>query len=211
MNVYFDQKRQEKLNEGGSRAHRWLKGSYDDAVQYYNFLEHPELIRTVLEDFQPFDHHKAIQTFYDLIEWLNSSESELETNDCAFEFEASKTEFMPDKLEAHGRVMVFMRDYMLNLNKQNADFIMNNLGNQLQQNDTEFEFGYIGFAFCPTLFNSLPEPYDQAPSGVLSIYFWAWGDTDEETFENLDRVFNNLTIALKKTNQLFSNALRKMN
>lgn len=209
MNVYFDESRHAQLHDTGARNHRWIKGAKDEAIQYYNFLEQPELIREVLEDFRPYDRYAAIQTFYGLIEWLNGPESLLETNDCGFRLQESKTEFMPNKREAEGRLMVFLRDYMLNLQKQNADFMMNHLGNQLQTRDVDFVPGCIGFAYCPTLFNSLPEPYDKAPSGVLTVYFWAWGDTDDEAFANLDRVFKNLTTAFKATNDILRSAFNK--
>jgi hypothetical protein len=37
MNVYFDQSRHEKLHEGESRNHRWVKETDDDSIRYYNF------------------------------------------------------------------------------------------------------------------------------------------------------------------------------
>jgi len=80
MNIYYD-KRFEKEVSG---FHPYKGGAYSPDVQYYDFKAYPELISTVLEDYVEWSDCKAIQTFYDLLRWLNGPDSLLESSDCAF-------------------------------------------------------------------------------------------------------------------------------
>lgn len=210
MKIYHDQGRQEDLHQTGARHHPWSVGSYDENVRYYDFVRRPSLVREVLEDFLPYDEYPAIQTFYDLLYWLNGRDSILETNDSGFDFGDSKTTWMPDKKEAEGRWMVFLRDKRLNLDARIVNDLGQTLWNQIEAIDPEFELGYIGFAYCPTIFSELEPPLNRVSTSILTIYFWAWGDTDEEAFENLDRLFANLFAAFRATNELGKTHLRSV-
>jgi hypothetical protein len=193
MRIYFDDHRTKTLHKGGARNHRWTKGTYDENVRYYNFIESPELIRTNLEDFQPYDKYPGIQRFYEMLEWINGRESVFESNDCLLRFhENTKTLWMKKKFEIEGRVMIFLRDHRLNLDPGMVETYMNMLGFEIQEIDPQFDYGNFSFAFCPTAFNELPMPLGKQLTQILSITFWAWGDDEAETFDNLDRVFKNL-------------------
>jgi len=49
-----------------------------------DFKKNPELILHSLEDLTPYKKWAFAETFYSLIEWINSPKSLLESNDCSF-------------------------------------------------------------------------------------------------------------------------------
>ena len=66
--------------EQDRRSHPWGKTAYNERAGFYsNFIQHPELITEVLEDFKPHEDKKAIQTFYTFLKWINGAESAFET------------------------------------------------------------------------------------------------------------------------------------
>jgi hypothetical protein len=67
------------------RQHPWTTSVHDKKGLYYDFNKHPELIKTSLEEFLLYEKYPAIEECYKLIEWLNGSDSFLETNDARLE------------------------------------------------------------------------------------------------------------------------------
>lgn len=201
MRIYHDEIRTKKLHSTGIRNHPWLRGTNHPEHRYYNFVEQPDLIETSLEDFMPFADMQAVQTFYQMLRWLNSADSILETNDTALSYhENTKTLWMKKKYEAEGRVMFFYRDHKLNLNHNNIEALAETLWNEIVDVDPDFNFGNFSYASCPTAFIGLEPPLDKQSTVILTIYYWAWGNTKEETFAHLDRTFKNLYAAFKNTN-----------
>jgi hypothetical protein len=188
------------------RVHPYLDAEYDERVRYHNFRETPELIREKLEDFKPFEPQQAVKTFYELVEWINGPESELESNDCAFT--GPKTNISVNsskkKMECKGRLMVFFRRLPNNLNTDTMKWLLNATGAYIERTDEQtWQDGIVGLSFMKTAFAALNNQIGEE----LVLRFWAFGDTEQEVFDNLDRLFRNLLTALEGVSKEVSKAL----
>lgn len=97
------------------RNHPYDGAKYDSRVKHYDFVQHPELIRQVLEDFKPREQYQSIELFYQLLEWINGSGSIFESSDCRLEApKENPHKNIPYDLALQGRLMVFFRDIKLN-------------------------------------------------------------------------------------------------
>ena len=93
------------------RSHPWHGSSLDARARYLDLTAAPELIRTALEDFEPFRRYPATEEFYALLERVNHPKSLLESNDCAFTGpHPIETPGVKASLECSGRVMLLYRD-----------------------------------------------------------------------------------------------------
>jgi hypothetical protein len=64
---------------------------------------------------QKWATYPATETFYRLLEWLNGSESVLESNDSAFSGATATTSTQPSKrLQCSGRLILLYRNVILN-------------------------------------------------------------------------------------------------
>lgn len=192
---------------GPVRTHPYIDAENNESFKYYDFRANPELIRQKLEDFKPYDSHEAIQTFYRLLEWLNSEDSILESNDCAASLVKANIsiESSSKKLESKGRLMIFYRYPKMNIYRDNTQMLLEATKHYLEHIDPDFHDGAIGLSFFETAF----EEIGNAIGKELVIQFWAFGDTEEETYENLNRLFNNLLTALKGVSNEAMVAIRK--
>ncbi|MEN9579916.1 MAG: hypothetical protein RJA70_2925, partial [Pseudomonadota bacterium] len=154
-----------------------------------------ELIRTSLEDFEPFRRYPAIDSFYSLLERINHPSSMLESNDCAFTGpHASETPAVKAALECSGRVMLLYRDLEQNAGKTRMSWLNTALLQQLAQLDPRFTLGMIGTTLVPVRFLSLPANAQEGEQ--LMISFWAFGDSEAGVMQSLARVFKNVSHAL---------------
>ena len=179
------------------RSHPWTVATADSANRYLDFKESPALIRTCLEDFLPWSTWPAVERFYDIVEWLNGPDSILESNDCAFSGpSASATPQFAKTLEATGRLMVLWRTLPLNLVRANTDRLKDVLHRQLNENDTELEFGVVGITVFPVRYITLPEKDGPQLGFQLILSFWAWGDDEPDVMANLERTVSGIGRAL---------------
>ena len=180
---------------------------------YVDFTEHPERIETSLEDFRPFAHVNAIQVFYNFLRWMNGAESLLLTADCAFR---SPREHQDDnshlKLCAHGRVFVLFRHLPFNSSPQHADWLCGKMMHELTTEDSNLlaSQGVVAATKQPALQTAISEgvwhgedqfevpPNDPGFGHHLMLTFWAYGDSETEAFENLERVFLNIWSASRQ-------------
>ena len=181
------------------RTHPWTDTTGDAACRYYDLVSEPELIRTALEDFRPWHHYRAVQSLYELLEWLNAPSSSLESNDCAFSPPyASNVPQLGKSLECEGRVMILYRDIELNLSRRRVEGLRTGLHLCLEALDPDFELGLIGTMIPPVLYID-PVSRGRQLGQQLMISFWAWGDSEEEVMNNLERVMENLRQALEES------------
>jgi hypothetical protein len=208
--------------EIGIRHQPWSTAEHDETEKYYDFRQHPELIREVLEDYKPWDIYKSVQDFYSLIEWLNSSESPFETNDCAFAGikENKQRELAPKKFVAAGRLMVFFKDEQLNVSPDRKafyrpasmdimkpDYEVSKPLNWLTQQSSEeinrqhpaAEWNCIGIEIYSVFYDNAKGTNDEKLGYELSYKFWSWGDTDEEVMENFGLVVDTLKQTFRNT------------
>jgi hypothetical protein len=182
------------------RSHPWTNSAGDAACRYYDLVREPELIRTALEDFRRLSHYPAVQSLYELLEWLNAPTSSLETNDCAFSPpEASDVPQLAKALQCEGRLMILFRDLELNLSLPRVEALRTRLHLCLEALDTDFELGVVGTTVCPVLYIDLPGSRERQLGHQLMISFWAWGDSEAEVMDNLERLVGNLRQALLKS------------
>jgi hypothetical protein len=184
---------------GPVRVHPYEKSDYDANVQYYDFGRYPELIRLKLEDFKAWGKYPAVDAFYQLLEWIRSDLSVFESNDCALQGPAQNTltKASSKKFNCAGRLMIFYRSLGANLQPDTVNSLLEATGFYLQHTDEHFTDGQVGLSFFDTAFEALQNRIGKE----LVIEFIAFGDTEEECFANLNRVFVNIRYALQRVNE----------
>lgn len=191
MNAYRDH----RFESRPSGFHPYDGAEYSSRVQYYDFKASPELILSVLEDFNPWASYQAVQTFFELVGWLNGPESLLESNDCAFGGPRPETDNRWEKaLIVSGRIMIFYRSLVLNELIQNALQLNEAVLHYLSALEPELtrQEASIGTSIVQTRYTG---PHRDGYR--LQVSFWAWGNTDDEAFENLNRLFRALLTCLQ--------------
>lgn len=178
------------------RSHPWVDSESNPAHRYYNFRSSPELIRSSIEDMQEWNAYPATETFYRLLEWLNGPESVFESNDCAFSGATASTQ-APKRLQCSGRLMMLYRDLTSNTSPEQVLWLTNAAAQALNQLDPAFEDGAIGATIMSVRFTTLPGPQERQRGQQLMLSFWAWGEQEPEAMTNLDRIFRNVTVALR--------------
>jgi len=189
-----------ELSDGAApRAHPWTDAASNSGSRYHDFKARPELVRTSVEDFTPWQGSAAVETFYRLLDWLNARDGAFESNDCAF----TGPDDNPDPAflkaqECSGRVMILYRDLPTNLALLHVERLESAVQRHLAKIDPEFEWGAVGTTIMRTQYVTLPLPEEGQLGFQLMLSFWAWGDGPEETMAHLERVFVNLSRALRE-------------
>ncbi len=179
------------------RSHPWLASVENPEAQYYDLRATPALIRSSLEDLLPWNRFTAVDSFYALLEQLNHAKSALESNDCAFTGPHANDDMtIPKALQCSGRVMVLFRALERNTDDARAAWLKNELLVELSEFDSAFQWGAVGTTRIPVRYLALPE--GQQLGSQLMISFWAWGDREADTMQNLARVIKNLARALRR-------------
>jgi hypothetical protein len=201
MLVYHDQS-EEAHAAGNGRYIPYSETSFDGDGAYYNFLLHPELIPTSLEDFTPFQHRPAVRRFYEMLAWMNGPVSILESTDCLLRPPAANA--TPSlgggaSLQVIGRVVFIYRDHALNTSDDHFYRLIDELHSALASVDQGWKMGACGYARYPAHFVALASEPKEGVSigGEVCVRFWAWGNTEDECFANLDRLFGNLDSAVR--------------
>jgi len=181
------------------RSHPWLGAENSPEAQYYDLTAAPALIRSSLEDLLPWRRFAAVESFYVLLEQLNHPKSALESNDCAFSGpHANEDPTIPKALQCCGRVMVLFRALERNTDDSLVAWLKNELHLELSPVDSAFRWGVVGTTSIPVRYLALPEVDRQQLGWQLMISFWAWGDDESDTMQNLARVLKNLSRALRR-------------
>jgi len=180
-----------------ARSHPWSGSSTDPHARYYDFTESPQLISSALEDFVPWAHYGAVHTFYALLQRLNHPRGKLASSDCELSGPHPNEEPEVPKAQAcSGRLMLLFRALERNTDEQSLEALKDALHRQLYEQDEAFQWGMVGTTLVPTRYLALPN--DQQLGNQLMISFWAWGNDEADTMSNLDRLFTNLSHALRQ-------------
>lgn len=180
------------------RAHPWVDADGDPRHRYHDLRRHPEHIRTRMEDLVPWRDHPAIETFFQLLEWLNGPGSVLESNDCAFSGPSANVgphSALP--IEVSGRLMVLFRELGRNLRSEEVQALTQHVARALSVADPSLDAAVIGASVVEVQFTDLPGPPARQQGSQLMLSFWAWGDDDAQAYRNLDRTLTNLGGALR--------------
>ncbi len=147
----------------------------------------------------PWARYPAIEAFYALLERLNHPQSVLESNDCAFSGPAMNEEpAMHKRLQCSGRLMILFRSLARNTLPSEVDALRGRLHRDLSVADPTFRWGIVGTSVVPVRFLALQESQGSDLGAQLMISFWAWGDSETDTMQNLGRVFKALGHALRR-------------
>lgn len=206
------------------REHPWTHS--EDAVEetYVDFKEHPELVEDVLRSFKPWDAYEGIQRFYDMIRWLNSLESRLETNDCRFDGVEKNVQedTFPKKLVGRGSVMLFYRGLQHNISPLSREWVekgcyfdssqtlppgdgairlRDTCKHYLSQTNPQFQWGAVEISLFTTHYGTLPLPSEDQFGHEVLFKFWVWGNDEVETMTNLKELVFTVWESLKLVSQ----------
>jgi len=180
------------------RSHPWTVNQHNTNERYYDFKTHPHLVSDVLEDFTPWSNWAAIQEFFKLVVWVNSPDSELESNDCAFGGICANTNGnFAKSLQCHGRIMLLYRYLELNSSPENINWLEDALSYYLNQLQPDLEFGAIGSSQLPVHYLDLITDGNEANGNQIILSFWCWGDSEAEVMANLHLLIQALWQALQ--------------
>jgi hypothetical protein len=181
-----------------ARSHPWDVTSYaDGGGAYYNFVERPELIPKVLEDFLPFAGRPAVRRFYQLLWDLNAADAPFESNDCALlEPVANTNALFRYALEASGRLEIFYREQHINTHRDSVLWLSRMLQLYLQLTDAGFDKAVVTITAAPTEYAFVTDPY--GPGYRLRLTFHAYGNDEDEVWDSLDRVFAGMAQAIER-------------
>jgi len=217
--------------EEGLRTQPWTSAERDENERYYNFRQHPELIYEVLEDYKPWDHYEAIQLFYGLLAWVNGPESRFESNDCAFHGPADnfQKDRFPKELMCSGRLMFFFRELTFNLSVDSRQVVIidqrrpprysanllfqwfvNRSMELIDQLHQETRWACVAPELSPVRYDDAPASPEDRFGYQLSFGFWAWGDDEQETMENLSAAVDTILQVLKTTSDELPAAIQNI-
>ncbi len=176
------------------RRHPWIDAASGPNARYRDFVKRPELISEVLEDFRPFAKFQAIQSFYNLLRWLNGADSPFETNDCGLcppRIDSQTPDiirhiFDSDPVVLHGRLTILYRSLAFNTLMPYVQWLTTNIHDTLRDRVPNFPAAvFVGT--WPHLFAAIDRTGD-----VVSLRFWAWGSDERIAMQNLGAIFGNL-------------------
>lgn len=194
------------------RLHPYIASREGDSG-FVDFIKHPELIETSLEDFIPFANTKAIQTFYNFLRWANGNSSIFATSDCALRPPAPHHDNNSTlSLRIISRVVLLYRDIHLNSSEVHSNLLYNNLMEKINAVERTLSSNYavIGFskfpvlqtAIAPERFNAVDGTFDAVYNDPafghhLTLSIFVYGNTEKSVFGTLERVFCNIWSACR--------------
>ena len=211
MKVYYDKSR----TRPEPRLHPY-RASGPGQSGFVDFTKRPELIETALEDFRPFAPTAAVKAFYDFLRWINGPASQLATCDCVLRAPTPNHDTNSKRgLCVHGRVFLLYRELRFNASIERSDWLCGKMMTELGAIDAGLAANeaVVGFTKNPTLQVAISKGVPDGAGGFevgandpgfghhLTLTFWAYGDTEAESFEKLERVFRNIRSAAERVSE----------
>jgi hypothetical protein len=187
------------------RAHPWSSAVLDDSQVYVDFKANPKLIRTSLEDFNPFKGEPFVERFFSLLEWLNGPSSLLESNDSAFRglVENTTDKQFPYSRKCQGRLMILYRDIAENCQPKSIEWLMKSMGASVEAINPSFRAGAIGLSRVGAVYKVLGDRSGTGAKGEqVMLSFFAYGKNDRRSFESMEKVLECAHLALEKINRI---------
>jgi hypothetical protein len=189
------------------RLQPWTQAEYNPNFKWVNFRhkEERKKIRTYLEDFIPYSNYEGVQRFYDMMDWLNGDESQLETTDSRLEPPKpnSEKEIADKELVLIFSLTVFFRKLELNLSADSrvAQFRLTTPSQHTlwlaEQTLGCLELSEPYYAVFKTYL--LSTKFTEAPVAsidqcgyAVAYKLWTWGDTEQELFDNYKAAMESL-------------------
>lgn len=189
------------------RSHPWTDMKNDQSSVYMDFKKNPKLIRSSLEDLHPFKKWAFVDTFYSLIEWINSPKSVLESNDCTFNAveENDDTQY-PYAKKCSARLMILFRDIPENCQQRSVDWLADNILKSVAGGKLNFRAGAIALSQNPTCYLVLGDKPDTGGMGQqIVLSFFAYGKNERCCYENMQQVIDHGHSCLNKVNKKIQN------
>jgi len=179
----------------------------DELSIYMDFKQQPELIRSALEDLLPFEKWDFVEQFYNLIEWLNSPTSLLESNDCVFNaLEDNTDQQYPYAKKCSARLMILFRDIPENCQDKSINWLMNNIQSMASSMKANFKTGAIGLSQSPTCYLALGDKPDSGGMGYqVTLNFFAYGNNEQDCYASMKDVLTVSQHALLRVNMRIKN------
>jgi len=189
-----------ELDSSDPRAHPWTVGKEDESHRYIDFKSEPHLIRTALEDWAPFSAEPFAETFFQLLEWLNGHDSNVESNDCAFRPAGNnRDKQFQYSMRCDGRLMILFRDLFKNTQTSKVDWLLNEGMQALEEIDQGFVAGAVGFSFSKTAYMAFGKHPKQGAAGhQVMLSFYAYGNDGPAAHDSMNRLLKNVHSALRK-------------
>jgi len=175
----------------------------DDSSVYLDFKKNPKLIRSALEDLQPFAKWGFAEQFYSLIEWLNGPQSLLESNDCAFNaVQKNPDQQYPYAKKCSARLMILFRDIPENCQLRSIDWLMQNILQAVATIKPGFKAGALCLSQSETCYLALGDKPDTGGMGrQVVLTFFAYGKNERRCYENMQEVISNAQSCLTRVNK----------
>jgi len=189
------------------RSHPWTSMVSDDANIYIDFKKQPKLIRSALEDLIPFKKYGFVESFYALIEWVNSPRSLLESNDCVFNTaEDNPDQQYPYAKKCSARLMILFRDIPENCQAKSIDWLMQSILLHVSTTKPGFKAGAICLSQSPTCYLALGSTPDTGGMGhQVTLTFFAYGKNDRRCYDNMQEVLLIAQQSLLRVNKCIKN------
>ncbi len=179
-----------QIDQTTLRSHPWTSMVSNDGNAYIDFKKQPKLIRSALEDLTPFKKWDFVEAFYSLIEWINSSQSLLESNDCVFNPIEKNTEIQyPYPKKCSARLMILFRDIPENCQEKSIDWLSNKILTLVSTMKPNFKAGAIALSHSPTCYLALGDQPNTGGMGYqVTLTFLAYGKSESKCYENMNEV-----------------------
>jgi len=189
------------------RSHPWTSMEFDKSSIYIDFKKKPKLIRSSLEDFKPLKKWAFVESFYSLVEWINSSNSLLESNDCTFNIvEDNDDAQYPYAKKCSARLMILYRDIPENCQQRSIDWLMQKLLESVASTKLGFKAGAICLSQSATCYLELGDGPDTGGIGnQIVLTFFAYGKNERRCYENMQQVIDHAHRCIKLVNKKIKN------
>jgi len=192
-----------QIDDSALRSHPWTTMESNDNNVYIDFKKKPKLIRSTLEDLIPFKKWDFVEQFYILIEWVNSTNSTLESNDCAFNaVEKNTDQQYPFPKKCSARLMILFRDIPENCQEKSIDWLSNKLLTAVSTMKPNFKAGAVALSYSPTCYLALGDQLGTGGMGYqITLTFLAYGKNESKCYENMSEVLKVAQSSLKNINK----------
>jgi hypothetical protein len=199
MQVHWNPNLEKRLREI-PRSHPWTSSTEDSRANYVDLRANPQSVREALEDYKPYEDQLGIQRFYDMLLWANGPDSLIETNDCLLRVIDQSSPARAAQATIRGHVTFFFRDLVENCRPSSVVWLCRELERNIRAADPDFAGGAFDYARWPARFRTL-RGNDGLPTNgnLVNLRFVANGADEQSAFDNLDRTFETLHIALRET------------
>lgn len=196
-----------QVDNSNLRSHPWTNMVSDNNSIYMDFRKQPKLIRTALEDLLPFKQWDFVEQFYSLIEWINSPNSFLESNDCVFNaIEVNSDQQYPYAKKCSARLMILFRDIPENCQEKSINWLIEKILTLVSTTKPGFKAGAIALSQSPTCYLALGDKPDTGGMGYqITLTFIAYGKNESRCYENMKEVIAIAQNSLLRVNKSIHN------